>query len=60
MLSKCYESTEVDRRTVLSGTLGPLAVTLTKLLKFKKDFYLDLVLRRKGSKWPSKTCQHTE
>ena len=31
---KTLESTEVDRRTwlhVLSGTLGPLAVTLTKL-----------------------------
>ena len=38
MLSKRYESTEVDRRTWLhvpSGLTGPPAVTLTKLLKFK-------------------------
>ena len=31
MLSKCYETTEVDRRTWLhvpSGLFGPLAVTL--------------------------------
>ena len=38
MLSKRYESTEVDRRTLLHvplGLTGPPAVTLTKLLKFK-------------------------
>ena len=36
MLSKRYESTEVDRRTWLqvpSGLLGPPAVTLTQVVK---------------------------
>ena len=39
MLSKHFESTEVDRRTWLhvpQGLFGPPAVTLTKQLKFKK------------------------
>ena len=44
MFSKRYESTDVDRRTWLhvpSGT-GPPALTLNKLLKYKKDFYQDV------------------
>ena len=34
MLSKCYESTEVERRTWLHVPSGPPAVTLTKWLKW--------------------------
>ena len=39
MLSKRYESTKVDIRTLLyvpRGLYGPPAVTLTKKLKYKK------------------------
>ena len=39
MLSKCYKSTEVDRRTwlhVRQGLSGPPAVTLTKWVKWLK------------------------
>ena len=51
MLSKCYESTEVDRRTCIcpQGLSGPRAVTLTKWVKWfsiKRDQDVNTILNR--------------